>query len=31
MVAIGSPLAPDPAMTGAMSPDPVTVNRPPAW
>ena len=24
-------LASDPAMTGAMSPDPVTVNRPPAW
>ena len=31
MVSDGPPLASDPAMTGAMSPDPVTVNRPPAW
>ena len=30
MVAVGSP-APGPATSGAMSPDPVTVNRPPAW
>ena len=30
MVSDGPP-ASVPAMTGAMSPDPVTANRPPAW
>ena len=30
MVSDGPPLS-DPATTGAMSPDPVTANRPPAW